>query len=157
MLNLTPPRHTPTLPIRDVASNVSNAPIAVIGRRSAERIEPIQSLPFEYLLGGGILWLAQHMTSASTAFVLSRMMPGGCAVSETRKIAAILVADIVGYSRLAGADEDRTPSRFRAPPEPLVDSAIVADHGRMIKLPAMAASWSFDSCSTQRAALGFRF
>ena len=29
-------------------------------------------------------------------------------MSETRKIAAILVADIVGYSRLAGADEDRT-------------------------------------------------
>ena len=28
-------------------------------------------------------------------------------MSETRKIAAILVADIVGYSRLAGADEDR--------------------------------------------------
>jgi class 3 adenylate cyclase len=27
----------------------------------------------------------------------------------TRKIASILVADIVGYSRLAGADEDRTP------------------------------------------------
>jgi adenylate cyclase len=28
-------------------------------------------------------------------------------VSETRKIAAILVADVVGYSRLAGADEER--------------------------------------------------
>jgi len=31
-------------------------------------------------------------------------------MSKTRKIAAILVADIVGYSRLAGADEDRTLS-----------------------------------------------
>ena len=29
-------------------------------------------------------------------------------MSETRKIAAILVADVVGYSRLAGADVDRT-------------------------------------------------
>jgi hypothetical protein len=28
-------------------------------------------------------------------------------MSETRKIAAILRADVVGYSRLAGADEDR--------------------------------------------------
>jgi hypothetical protein len=28
-------------------------------------------------------------------------------VTETRKLAAILVSDIVGYSRLAGADEDR--------------------------------------------------
>ena len=31
-----------------------------------------------------------------------------------RKIAAILVADIVGYSRLAGADEDRMLARLRA-------------------------------------------
>ena len=32
--------------------------IAVIGRRSTERIEPIPSPPFEYWLGGGLLWLA---------------------------------------------------------------------------------------------------
>ena len=29
-----------------------------------------------------------------------------------RKLAAILVADVVGYSRLAGADEDRTLARL---------------------------------------------
>jgi adenylate cyclase len=29
-------------------------------------------------------------------------------VSETRKLAAILIADVVGHSRLAGADEERT-------------------------------------------------
>src|SRR5260370_1157743 len=34
-------------------------------------------------------------------------------MSETRKIAAILVSDVVGYSRLAGADEDRILSRLR--------------------------------------------
>ena len=34
-------------------------------------------------------------------------------MGETRKIAAILVADVVGYSRLAGADEDRTLARLR--------------------------------------------
>jgi adenylate cyclase len=34
-------------------------------------------------------------------------------MSETRKLVAILVADVVGYSRLAGADEDRTLSRLR--------------------------------------------
>jgi hypothetical protein len=34
-------------------------------------------------------------------------------MAGTRKIAAILVADIVGYSRLAGADEDRTLARLR--------------------------------------------
>ena len=35
-------------------------------------------------------------------------------MAEVRKIAAILAADVVGYSRLAGADEDRTPARLRA-------------------------------------------
>jgi len=34
-------------------------------------------------------------------------------MSETRKLAAILVADVVGYSRLTGADEDRTLARLR--------------------------------------------
>ena len=35
-------------------------------------------------------------------------------MSETRKLAAILVSDVVGYSRLAGADEKRTLARLRA-------------------------------------------
>jgi hypothetical protein len=35
-------------------------------------------------------------------------------MSETRKIAAILVSDVVGYSRLAGVDEDRTLTTPRA-------------------------------------------
>ena len=34
-------------------------------------------------------------------------------MSETRKLAAILRSDIVGYSRLAGADEERTLARLR--------------------------------------------
>jgi adenylate cyclase len=41
-------------------------------------------------------------------------------MSETRKIAAILVADI-GYSRLAGADEDCTLARVRALRADLID------------------------------------
>ena len=35
-------------------------------------------------------------------------------MGENRKLAAILAADVVGYSRLAGADEDRTLARLRA-------------------------------------------
>jgi TolB-like protein/class 3 adenylate cyclase len=50
-----------------------------------------------------------------------------------RKIAAILVADVVGYSRLAGADEDRTLSRLRGLRSDLVDPAIDAHHGRIVK------------------------
>ena len=57
----------------------------------------------------------------------------GAHVSEPRKIAAILVADIVGYSRLAGADEDRTLSRLRGLRSDLIDPAIAAHHGRIFK------------------------
>ena len=54
-------------------------------------------------------------------------------MGETRKIAAILVADVVGYSRLAGADEDRTLSRLRGLRSDLIDPAIDAHHGRIVK------------------------
>jgi class 3 adenylate cyclase len=54
-------------------------------------------------------------------------------MSETRKLAAILVADVVGYSRLAGADEDRTLARLRGLRSDLIDPAIAAHHGRIVK------------------------
>ena len=54
-------------------------------------------------------------------------------MSEIRKLAAILVADVVGYSRLAGADEDRTLSRLRGLRSDLIDPAIAAHHGRVVK------------------------
>ena len=47
-------------------------------------------------------------------------------MGETRKIAAILVSDIVGYSRLAGTDEDRTLARLRALRSDLIDPTIAA-------------------------------
>ncbi len=54
-------------------------------------------------------------------------------MAGTRKIAAILVADVVGYSRLAGADEDRTLARLRALRSDLIDPAIDTHHGRIVK------------------------
>jgi adenylate cyclase len=54
-------------------------------------------------------------------------------MSETRKIAAILVADVVGYSRLAGADEEGTLARLRALRSDLIDPAIAKYHGRVVK------------------------
>jgi TolB-like protein/class 3 adenylate cyclase/cytochrome c-type biogenesis protein CcmH/NrfG len=54
-------------------------------------------------------------------------------MTETRKLAAILVADVVGYSRLAGTDEDRTLSRLRGLRSDLIDPAIAAHHGRIVK------------------------
>jgi adenylate cyclase len=54
-------------------------------------------------------------------------------MSETRKLVAILVADVVGYSRLAGADEERTLVRLRGLRSDLIDPAIAANHGRIVK------------------------
>ena len=54
-------------------------------------------------------------------------------MSESRKLAAILVADVVGYSRLAGADEDRTLARLRGLRSDLIEPAIAAHHGRTVK------------------------
>jgi len=54
-------------------------------------------------------------------------------MAETRKLAAILAADIAGYSRLAGADEDRTLARLRGLRSDLIDPAISVHHGRVVK------------------------
>jgi adenylate cyclase len=54
-------------------------------------------------------------------------------MTETRKLAAILAADVVGYSRLAGADEDRTLARLRALRSDLIDPTIAVHHGRVVK------------------------
>jgi adenylate cyclase len=54
-------------------------------------------------------------------------------MAETRKLAAILAADVAGYSRLAGSDEDRTLARLRGLRSDLIDPAIAAHHGRVVK------------------------
>jgi adenylate cyclase len=54
-------------------------------------------------------------------------------MGETRKLAAILVTDVVGYSRLAGADEDRILARLRTLRSDLIDPIISVHHGRIVK------------------------
>src|SRR5215813_10603501 len=54
-------------------------------------------------------------------------------MSEIRKLVAILVADVVGYSRLAGADEERTLARLRGLRSDLIDPAIAVHHARIVK------------------------
>ena len=54
-------------------------------------------------------------------------------MAETRKLVAILAADIVGYSRLAGSDEDRTLARLRALRSDLIDPTIAVHNGRIVK------------------------
>src|SRR6185437_14998465 len=51
-----------------------------------------------------------------------------------RKLAAILAADVVGYSRLMGADEVGTLAALKRHRENVFDPAIVAHNGRVVKL-----------------------
>jgi class 3 adenylate cyclase/TolB-like protein/Tfp pilus assembly protein PilF len=66
-------------------------------------------------------------------------------MSETRKLAAILVSDVVGYSRLTGADEDRILARLRALRSDLIDPTIAVHHGRVVKRTGDGAIVEFRS------------
>ena len=66
-------------------------------------------------------------------------------MSETRKLAAILVSDVVGYSRLTGADEDRILARLRALRSDLIDPTIAVHHGRIVKRTGDGAIVEFRS------------
>ncbi len=66
-------------------------------------------------------------------------------MTEGRKVAAILVADIVGYSRLTGADEERTLARLRTLRSDLIDPAIAVHHGRLVKRTGDGAVVEFRS------------
>src|ERR1700723_3116458 len=66
-------------------------------------------------------------------------------MSETRKLAAILCSDVVGYSRLAGADEDRILARLRTLRSDLIDPTIAVPHGRHVKRTGDGAIVEFRS------------
>ena len=75
-------------------------------------------------------WKRNHAQATATRRSASF---GDSAVSETRKLAAILVSDVVGYSRLTGADEDRILARLRTLRSDLIDPTIAVHHGRVVK------------------------
>jgi TolB-like protein len=54
-------------------------------------------------------------------------------VSQTRRLAAILAADVAGYSRLMGADEEGTLERLKALRHELLDPKIAEHKGRIVK------------------------
>src|SRR5262245_35634289 len=66
-------------------------------------------------------------------------------MDESRKLAAIMVADVVGFSRLAGADEDRTLARLRALRSDLIDPTIAVYKGRVVKRTGDGAIVEFRS------------
>ena len=65
--------------------------------------------------------------------------------TETRKLAAILAADVVGFSRLAGADEEGTLARLRALRGDLIDPTVAAHKGRVVKRTGDGAIVEFRS------------
>ncbi|BCH23992.1 adenylate/guanylate cyclase domain-containing protein [Mesorhizobium sp. L-8-3] len=66
-------------------------------------------------------------------------------MGENRKLAAVLAADVVGFSRLAGVDEDRTLARLRALRSDLIDPTIAVHHGRVVKRTGDGALVEFRS------------
>src|SRR6516225_5758964 len=60
------------------------------------------------------------------------MEPAGPARVE-RRLAAILAADVAGYSRLIGADEEGTLGRLRSLRAELIDPKIAGHRGRIVK------------------------
>jgi adenylate cyclase len=66
-------------------------------------------------------------------------------MSEQRKLAAILAADVAGYSRLAGADEDRILARLRALRSDLIDPTVAVHNGRVVKRTGDGALVEFRS------------
>src|SRR5271156_3507921 len=54
-------------------------------------------------------------------------------MSQTRRLAAIVAADVAGYSRLMGADEEGTLERLKALRRELLDPKIAEHHGRIVK------------------------
>ncbi len=61
------------------------------------------------------------------------LLSGGQEVSENRKLAAILAADVVAFSLLTATDEERTVARLRGLRTDLIDPAISVHHGRVVK------------------------
>ena len=65
--------------------------------------------------------------------------------AETRKLAAILAADVVGFSRLAGLDEEGTLARLRALRSDLIDPTVALHKGRVVKRTGDGAIVEFRS------------
>ena len=63
-------------------------------------------------------------------------------MTATRRLAAILAADVAGYSRLMGADEEGTLERLKALRRELLDPKIAEHHGRIVKTTGDNAAYT---------------
>src|SRR5580692_5111917 len=76
-------------------------------------------------------------------------------MTATRRLAAILAADVAGYSRLVGADEEGTLNRLRSIRADVIDPKITEHRGRIVKTTGDGLLVEFSSvvdalrCATQ--------
>ena len=73
-----------------------------------------------------------------------------------RRLAAILAADVAGYSRLMGADEEGTLAALKACRRELIDPKIAEHRGRMVKTTGDGALVEFASAVRDRSNGGRR-
>ena len=73
-----------------------------------------------------------------------------------RRLAAILADDVVGYSRLMGADEDGTIAALKALHADLIDPKIAEHHGHIVKLMGDGILAEFASVVDDRRLVGER-
>jgi len=73
-------------------------------------------------------------------------------MSQTRRLAAILAADVAGYSRLMGVDEEGTHDRLKIHLGELVNPKIAEHRGASSRTPVTACSRSFRAWSTRSGA-----
>jgi class 3 adenylate cyclase len=80
-----------------------------------------------------IQWTPRPCTASIVCPLLGRQ--SHCMAEERvqRRLAAILAADVAGYSRLMGADEEGTLERLKAHRRELIDPKIAEHHGRIVK------------------------
>jgi adenylate cyclase len=78
-------------------------------------------------------------------------------MTQTRRLAAILAADVAGYSRLMGVDEEGTLERLKALRVELVDPKIAEHHGRIVKTTGDGLLVEFGSVvDAMRCAIGWQ-
>ncbi|HZB91238.1 MAG TPA: adenylate/guanylate cyclase domain-containing protein, partial [Stellaceae bacterium] len=72
-------------------------------------------------------------------------MQGGDDPKRPRRLATILAADIAGYSRLMGLDEEGTLARVKRHRRELIEPAVADHHGRLVKWMGDGFLAEFDS------------
>ncbi|HSQ03083.1 MAG TPA: hypothetical protein VLN59_03540 [Burkholderiales bacterium] len=73
-------------------------------------------------------------------------------MTEQRRLAAIVSADVVGYSRLMGRDESGTLTALKALRREVVDPLIARHNGRIVKTTGDGFCWSLQAWSTRYVA-----